>query len=162
MRTVFHHRSTAARGPRCDATPAALTLEPYVGQPRFARSSISLFADEPLRFTDTTQPHSPPRGFTLNPTTDQPPQLKQLRLSDILESLDELNLQAIDAKPALTKFLALLSQNEASLREQKNVATRLRRAAFRAATSKRSVGPWGKREPSRPSAAARAIGKYAR
>jgi DNA replication protein DnaC len=60
------------------------------------------------------------------------PQLKQLRLSGILDSLDSRNRQAIDAKLAYTDFLALLIQDEVARREQKKLALRLRRASFRA------------------------------
>ncbi len=68
----------------------------------------------------------------MNPATELAPQLKQLRLSGILDSLDARNRQAIDAKLAYTEFLALLVQDELARREQKKFATRLRRAAFRA------------------------------
>lgn len=60
------------------------------------------------------------------------PQLKQLRLSGILDSLDSRNRQAIDAKLAYTDFLALLIQDEVARRDQKKLALRLRRASFRA------------------------------
>ena len=68
----------------------------------------------------------------MNPATELAPQLKQLHLSGILDSLDARNRQAIDAKLAYTEFLALLIQDEVARREQKKFATRLRRAAFRA------------------------------
>ena len=68
----------------------------------------------------------------MNPATELAPQLKQLRLSGILDSLDARNRQAIDAKLAYTEFLALLIQDELARREQKKFGTRLRRAAFRA------------------------------
>ena len=68
----------------------------------------------------------------MNPATELAPQLKQLRLSGILDSLDARNRQAIDAKLAYTEFLALLIQDEIARREQKKFGTRLRRAAFRA------------------------------
>lgn len=60
------------------------------------------------------------------------PQLKQLRLSGILDSLDVRNRQAIDSKLAYTDFLALLIGDEVARREQKKLALRLRRATFRA------------------------------
>ena len=60
------------------------------------------------------------------------PQLKQLRLSGILDSLDTRNRQAIDSKLAYTDFLALLIGDEVARREQKKLALRLRRATFRA------------------------------
>lgn len=59
------------------------------------------------------------------------PQLKQLRLSGILDSLDARNRQAIDSHLAYSDFLALLIQDEVARREQKKLASRLRRAAFR-------------------------------
>jgi DNA replication protein DnaC len=68
----------------------------------------------------------------MNPMTELAPQLKQLRLSGILDSLEARNRQAIDAKLAYTEFLALLVQDEIARREQKKFSTRLRRAAFRA------------------------------
>ncbi len=68
----------------------------------------------------------------MNPATELAPQLKQLRLSGILDSLEARNRQAIDAKLAYTEFLALLIQDEIARREQKKFGTRLRRAAFRA------------------------------
>jgi DNA replication protein DnaC len=118
-----------------DLAPAAgpVSSAPYAGEARFVRGAADLFADEPLRFTDPTplrRPH--PRSFTMNPATELAPQLKQLRLSGILDSLDARNRQAIDAKLAYTEFLALLIQDEVARREQKKFATRLRRAAFRA------------------------------
>ena len=68
----------------------------------------------------------------MNPPTELAPQLKQLRLSGILDSLDARNRQAIDAKLAYTEFLALLIQDEIARREQKKFGTPLRRAACRA------------------------------
>ena len=62
----------------------------------------------------------------MNPATELAPQLKQLRLSGILDSLDARNRQAIDAKLAYTEFLALLIQDEIARREQKKFGTRLR------------------------------------
>ncbi|MCC7256733.1 MAG: IS21-like element helper ATPase IstB [Dokdonella sp.] len=68
----------------------------------------------------------------MNPIPALSPQLKQLRLSGILDSLDARNRQAIDSQLAYTEFLALLIQDEVARREQRKLATRLRRAAFRA------------------------------
>ena len=67
----------------------------------------------------------------MNPSPELAPQLKQLRLSGILDSLDSRNRQAIEAKLAYTDFLALLIGDEVARREQKKFDTRLRRAAFR-------------------------------
>jgi hypothetical protein len=55
-------------------------------------------------------------------------QLKQLRLSGILDSLDARNRQAIDSKMSFVDFLALLIGDEVARREQKKFTMRLRRA----------------------------------
>lgn len=68
----------------------------------------------------------------MNPIPELTPQLKQLRLSGILDSLESRNRQAIESKLAYTEFLALLIGDEVARREQKKLQTRLRRAAFRA------------------------------
>jgi DNA replication protein DnaC len=67
----------------------------------------------------------------MNPVPELAPQLKQLRLSGILDSLDARNRQAIDSKLAYTEFLALLIGDEVARREQKKFSLRLRRAQFR-------------------------------
>jgi DNA replication protein DnaC len=67
----------------------------------------------------------------MNPAPELAPQLKQLRLSGILDSLQSRNRQAIEAKMAYTDFLALLIGDELARREQKKFTTRLRRAQFR-------------------------------
>lgn len=67
----------------------------------------------------------------MNPIPELTPQLKQLRLSGILDSLDARNRMAIDSKLAYTEFLALLIGDEVARREQKKFASRLRRASFR-------------------------------
>ena len=67
----------------------------------------------------------------MNPIPELSPQLKQLRLSGILDSLEARNRQAIDAKLAYTEFLALLIGDEVARREQKKFSSRLRRAQFR-------------------------------
>ena len=68
----------------------------------------------------------------MNPIPELSPQLKQLRLSGILDSLDARNRQALDGKLAYTEFLSLLIQDEVARREQKKFQMRLRRATFRA------------------------------
>ncbi len=68
----------------------------------------------------------------MNPSPELAPQLKQLRLSGILDSLEARNRQAIDAKLAYTEFLAMLIGDEIARRDQKKFSTRLRRAQFRA------------------------------
>ncbi len=67
----------------------------------------------------------------MNPMPELSPLLKQLRLSGILDSLEQRNRQAIDKKLAYTEFLALLIQDEVARREQKKLTLRLRRANFR-------------------------------
>ena len=68
----------------------------------------------------------------MNPIPELAPQLKQLRLSGILDSLQARNRQAIDGKLAYTEFLAMLVADEIARRDQKKFDTRLRRAQFRA------------------------------
>ena len=68
----------------------------------------------------------------MNPIPELAPQLKQLRLSGILDSLQARNRQAIDGKLAYTEFLAMLVSDEIARRDQKKFDTRLRRAQFRA------------------------------
>ena len=65
------------------------------------------------------------------PIPELAPQLKQLRLSGILDSLDTRNRQAIDGKLAYTDFLAMLVGDEVARRESKKFSMRLRRAQFR-------------------------------
>jgi DNA replication protein DnaC len=67
----------------------------------------------------------------MNPIPELAPQLKQLRLSGILDSLDARNRQALDGKLAYIEFLSLLIQDEVARREQKKFQMRLRRATFR-------------------------------
>lgn len=66
-----------------------------------------------------------------NPIPELAPQLKQLRLSGILDSLEARNRQAIESKLAFTEFLAMLIGDEIARREQKKFSMRLRRAQFR-------------------------------
>lgn len=67
----------------------------------------------------------------MNPAPELAPQLKQLRLSGIFDSLEARNRQAIEGKLAYTDFLALLIGDEVARREQKKFSLRLRRAQFR-------------------------------
>lgn len=67
----------------------------------------------------------------MNPIPELAPQLKQLRLSGILDSLDARNRQAIEGKLAYTEFLAMLIGDEVARRENKKFSLRLRRAQFR-------------------------------
>jgi DNA replication protein DnaC len=57
------------------------------------------------------------------------PQLKQLRLSGILETLEARHRQAIDAKWSYIEFLSRLLEDEVERRSQKQLALRVRRAA---------------------------------
>ncbi len=66
----------------------------------------------------------------MNPTPELAPLLKRLRLSGILESLDERNRQAIEAKLPYTDFLAHLVSDEVARRDQKKFDLRMRRAGF--------------------------------
>lgn len=59
------------------------------------------------------------------------PQLKRLRLSGVLETLDLRNQQAIKEKLSYIEFLAYLIQDEVERRDQKQLQLRLRRAAVR-------------------------------
>ncbi len=67
----------------------------------------------------------------MNPMPELAPMLKQLRLSGILDSLQDRNKQAISKKMSYTEFLSLLISDEVARREQKKFSLRLRRAAFR-------------------------------
>ena len=67
----------------------------------------------------------------MNPMPQLAPQLKLLRLSGILDSLEVRNRQAIEDNLAYTEFLALLIADEVARREQKKFDLRLRRANFR-------------------------------
>lgn len=58
------------------------------------------------------------------------PQLKQLRLSGILETLDVRHQQAITDKWSYVEFLERLLQDEVERRNHKQLTLRLRRAAF--------------------------------
>lgn len=58
------------------------------------------------------------------------PKLKALRLSGILETLDVRNRQAIEEKLSFVEFLERLLEDEVERRGQKQLALRLRRAAF--------------------------------
>ena len=55
----------------------------------------------------------------MNPVPELAPQLKQLRLSGILDSIEARNRQAMDAKMPYTDFLALLIGDEVARRDQK-------------------------------------------
>jgi len=59
------------------------------------------------------------------------PQLKHLRLSGLLDSLEVRNRQAIEERLSYTEFLSRLVEDEVERRNQKQLRLRLRRAAFR-------------------------------
>jgi DNA replication protein DnaC len=59
------------------------------------------------------------------------PQLKHLRLSGLLDSLDVRNRQAVEERLSYVEFLSRLLEDEAERRNQKQLHLRLRRAAFR-------------------------------
>ena len=67
----------------------------------------------------------------MNPIPELSGQLKQLRLSGILDSLDSRNREAIQGKLAYTDFLAMLIGDEVARRENKKFSMRMRRAQFR-------------------------------
>lgn len=58
----------------------------------------------------------------MNPVPELAPNLKQLRLSGILDSLEARNREAIGSKLAYTEFLSLLIHDEVARREQKKFA----------------------------------------
>lgn len=67
----------------------------------------------------------------MTPMPELVPNLKQLRLSGILDSLEARNRQAIESKLAYTEFLAMLLGDEVARRDQNRFGTRMRRAQFR-------------------------------
>ena len=64
-------------------------------------------------------------------THELTPQLKRLRLSGVLETLELRNQQAIQERLSYVDFLARLIQDEVERRTQKQLQLRVRRAAFR-------------------------------
>jgi len=67
----------------------------------------------------------------MHPMPELIPLLKELRLSGILDSLEQRNRQAIEQKLAYTDFLAMVVQDEIARRAQKRFDMALRRANFR-------------------------------
>ena len=67
----------------------------------------------------------------MSPMPELIPMLKELRLSGVLDSLEQRNRQAIEKKLAYTDFLAMVVQDEIARRAQKRLALALRRANFR-------------------------------
>jgi DNA replication protein DnaC len=68
----------------------------------------------------------------INPLPELTPMLKQLRLSNMAETLAQRNREAIGKQLSYPEFLALLVQDEVARRDQKKYDSRLRRAGFRA------------------------------
>jgi DNA replication protein DnaC len=62
-------------------------------------------------------------------TRDLSPQLKQLRLSGILATLEARHRQALDGQWSYVEFLERLLEDEVERRAQKQLALRLHRAA---------------------------------
>jgi DNA replication protein DnaC len=67
----------------------------------------------------------------MHPLPELIPMLKELRLSGVLDSLEQRNRQAIEQKLAYTDFLAMVVQDEIARRAQKRLSLALRRANFR-------------------------------
>ncbi len=67
----------------------------------------------------------------MNPVPELTPLLKKLRLSGILDTLEQRNREAVERKLAYTDFLTLLIQDEVARRDQRKFDLRLRRAGFR-------------------------------
>ena len=67
----------------------------------------------------------------MHPMPEIIPMLKELRLSGVLDSLEQRNHQAIEQKLAYTDFLAMVLQDEIARRAQRKLALALRRANFR-------------------------------
>jgi DNA replication protein DnaC len=67
----------------------------------------------------------------MHPMPELIPMLKELRLSGVLDSLEQRNRQAIEQKLAYTDFLAMILQDEIARRAQRKLDLALRRANFR-------------------------------
>ena len=67
----------------------------------------------------------------MNPMPELTPMLKQLRLSGIMDSIESRNRQAIENKMSYMDFLATIITDEIARRNQKKLASALRRANFR-------------------------------
>lgn len=67
----------------------------------------------------------------MHPMPELIPMLKELRLSGVLDSLEQRNRQAIDKKMPYTDFLAMVLQDEIARRAQRKLDLALRRANFR-------------------------------
>lgn len=67
----------------------------------------------------------------MNPSPDLIPMLKLLRLSGILDSIEQRNRQALEGRFSYMDFLAIILQDEVARRSQKRFAQALRKACFR-------------------------------
>lgn len=67
----------------------------------------------------------------MHPMPELIPMLKELRLSGVLDSLEQRNRQAIEQKITYADFLAMVVQDEIARRAQKRLSLALRRANFR-------------------------------
>ena len=67
----------------------------------------------------------------MNPMPELTPMLKQLRLSGMMDSIELRNRQAIEKKMSYMDFLATIITDEIARRNQRKLATALRRANFR-------------------------------
>ena len=66
----------------------------------------------------------------MNPSPELNTILKQLRLSGVLDSLEQRNRQAIEGQLAYTEFLAMLLHDEVARRDQKKFGAGIARAGF--------------------------------
>src|SRR5208283_3510084 len=67
----------------------------------------------------------------MNPIEKLVPQIKSLRMSGILDTLQVRNHQAVEEKLSHLEFLALILNDEYERRECKKLQMRIRRANFR-------------------------------
>lgn len=67
----------------------------------------------------------------MNPMPELTPMLKQLRLSGMMDSIEQRNRQAIAKKMSYMDFLAIIVTDEIARRNQRKLAMALRRANFR-------------------------------
>lgn len=88
---------------------------PVRGQRGYALPTARSFDHMPTAFHQTEES----RPLNTNPIPKLAPQLRQLRLSGILDSLESRNRQAIEGKLAYTEFLAMLVGDEVARRENK-------------------------------------------
>ena len=98
-----------------DKLPAEQFLDqPYAKTARFARD-----AERPVYRAARSAALKRKEYHRMNPSPELAPQLKQLRLSGIMDSLEARNRQAIEAKMPYVDFLAALIGDEVARRDQK-------------------------------------------